>query len=347
MHNRGRSFSIPRVEDHSEGSIPVPRSTAVRTVLGHRSVAGMSTLVAGEGGLDRPITHPRIQKSGLVLVGHTRGIVSTRFQILGETELSYLQSLDEETLRERVDGLFDLDLSCVVVTRGMEPMPAIVDAARRTDTPLVTTSKRSSRTINAIHHALDELLAPEVTMHGVLVDIYGVGVLLVGPSGIGKSECALFLVERGHRLVADDQVILTLLPSNLVHGQAAPLLRHHMEVRGIGILNIRDLFGATAVREGCPVDLLVELCPWRQDESYERLGLDDQAEEILGVPVPKLRIPVTPGRDMGVILEVAARNQLLKKTGHNAAREFARNLAGSLGLSGEPGKDGSEPDPSE
>lgn len=320
------------MDSTSEASIPVPRSAAVREMLDQPALARIATLRTGEAGLDRQITHPRIQKSGLVLVGHTRGIVPTRVQILGETEVSYLDTLDPATRRARVEGLFALGLSCVVVTRGVEPYPELLEASQRTETPLLVTSKRSSRTITAIHKTLDQLLAPEITLHGVLVDIHGVGVLLIGPSGIGKSECALFLVERGHRLVADDQVVLTLLPTDVVSGHAAPLLRHHMEVRGIGILNIRDLFGATAVREHCPVDLVVELCPWRQDEGYERLGLDDQAEELLGISIPKLRIPVTPGRDMGVILEVAARNELLKQSGHHAARDFARNLADRLGL---------------
>lgn len=316
----------------SEQSIPVPRTVTVGQLLEQEDLRAILELRAGEAGLDRVLTHPRIQKSGLLLVGHTRGVVPTRVQILGETEITYLESLDAATRKERIGGLYALRLSCVVVTRGVEPLPELVDGARRTGTPLVVATRRSSRAINAIHAALDRLLAPTVTLHGVLVDIHGVGVLLFGPSGIGKSECALFLVERGHRLVADDQVVLTLMPGNRVVGRPAPLLRHHMEVRGIGILNIRDLFGATAVREECEVDLAVELCPWRQDETYERLGIDEQTHDLLGVSVPKLRLPITPGRDMGVLLEVAARNQLLKQTGHHPARRFAESLAKTLGL---------------
>ncbi len=320
------------VDRTSEQSIPVPRTVTVAQLLEQQDLAAITEVRAGRAGLDRAVTHPRIQKSGLVLVGHVRGIVPTRVQILGETEMTFLETLDEATRKERIEGLFELRLSCLILTRGVEPPADMVRAAERTETPLVVASKRSSRTINAVHQVLDRLLAPAVTVHGVLVDIHGVGMLLFGPSGIGKSECALFLVERGHRLVADDQVILTLLPSNRISGRPAPLLRHHMEVRGIGILNIRDLFGATAVREEHVVDLAVELCPWRQDETYERLGIDDETHDILGVAVPKLRIPVTPGRDMGVILEVAARNQLLKQSGHHPAQKFAQNLARTLGL---------------
>ena len=321
-----------RLDRTSEKSIPVPKNLPVRELLAADEVREVLQVQAGAEGLDRLLTHPRIQKNGLVLAGHMRGIVATRVQILGETEVSYLQALDERTADERVGCLFDLDLSCMVVTRDIELPPVLARHAVRTSTPLLSSTKRSSTTISAIHRALDRLLAPSVTLHGVLVEIHGVGVLLFGPSGIGKSECALFLVERGHRLVADDQVILSLGGDNRVSGRPAPLLRHHMEVRGIGILNIRELFGATAVRDSAVVDLAVELCPWRQDETYERLGIDEQTHELLGVPVPKLRIPVTPGRDMGVILEVAARNQLLKQSGHHPAKQFARALGRQLGL---------------
>jgi len=316
----------------SEVALPAPREVEVRRLLSHADLDGLLALRAGEKGLERPITHPRVQKSGLVLVGHVRGIVPTRLQIFGETEMSYLESLDPETRAQRVRGLFALGLSCVVVTRGVEPFPEMLEEAALSDTPLVVASHRSSRTINAVHAVLDRLLAPSIALHGVLVDIHGVGVLLLGPSGIGKSECALFLVERGHRLVADDQVVVSLLPSGRILGQSPDLLRYHLEVRGIGILNIREIFGATAVREDAVVDLVVELCPWRQDEDYDRLGLDDPVHDILGSQLPMLRIPVTPGRDMGVILEVAARNQLLKQSGIHPARRFATTLAARLGL---------------
>lgn len=316
----------------SENSIPVPRSIEVRDLIEHPEVAPMVELIAGERELDRAITHPRIQKSGLVLVGHTRGIVPTRVQILGETEMTFLEAMDPATRRERMNGLFALRLSLVIVTRGVEPPVELVEAARETHTPLVIARHRSSHTINVLHSVLDRLLAPEDTLHGVLVEVHGIGTLLLGPSGIGKSECALFLVQRGHRLVADDRVTLTLLPNQQVVGRPAPLLRHHLEVRGIGILNIRDLFGATVVRDSSPVDLVIELVPWEDDRDYERLGLDDMVYDFLGVQLPMLRIPVRPGRDMAVIIEVAARNQLLKRAGHHAARKFARNLAEALGL---------------
>ncbi len=305
----------------------------MRALLTHEGLSKILTLVAGEEGLERLIDHPRIQKSGLVLAGHTHGIVSSRVQILGETEISFLESLAPELRRERARGLFALNLSCVVVTRGVDALPELYEAAKESGTPLLSSNPRSSATIGAIHAALDRLLAPREQRHGVMEEIHGIGTLLFGPSGIGKSECALFLVERGHRLVADDQVCLTRLPNNQVKAAPAPLLKHHLEIRGLGILNIRDLFGATAVWDEAVVDLVAELCPWREDEQYERLGLDDPRETILGVEIPRLRIPVRPGRDMAVILEVAARNQLMKAAGHHAARDFARRLSQKLGVS--------------
>jgi HPr kinase/phosphorylase len=316
----------------SETSIPIPRTVTVRQVLDHPDVARIVQLQAGAESLDRAVTHPRIQKSGLVLVGHTRGIVPTRIQILGETEVSFLEAMDSPTRRARLEVLFALPLSLVVVTRGITLPSELLDAARRTGTPLVVAEHRSSHTINILHGVLDGLLAPEDTVHGVLVEVHGIGTLLLGPSGIGKSECALFLVQRGHRLIADDRVTLTLMPDQQVLGQPAPLLRHHLEVRGIGILNIRELFGATAVRDDAVIEMVIELVPWDDDQDYERLGLDDMTFDVLGTALPMLRIPIRPGRDMAVILEVAARNQLLKKAGHHAARKFAKNLADAMGL---------------
>jgi HPr kinase/phosphorylase len=189
---------------------------------------------------------------------------------------------------------------------------------------------RSSVTITALHALLDDRLAPRVRLHGVLADVFGVGLMLVGPSGIGKSECALDLIMRGHRLVADDVVECDYRPPNMVFGQAAELLRYHLEVRGLGILNVKDLFGVTAIRERKRIDVVVKLSEWAREVEYDRMGLDDRHHTILGVNIPELVIPVRPGRDMASILEVAARNELLKNAGHHAAREFFNHLEASL-----------------
>jgi HPr kinase/phosphorylase len=308
----------------------VKHGITVARLLAEPRLEHILQLVAGEDGLERTIDHPRVQKPGLALTGHTHGVVPTRVQILGETEITYLESFDRAEQAERLEGLFSLGLSLVVVTRGVEPPEALLEAARRSSTPVVVAEPRSSRTIQSMHLALDGMLAPSVSRHGVLMDVHGIGILLLGPSGIGKSECALFLVERGHRFVADDQVILSLLPSEQILGRAPAPLRNHLEVRGIGIINVRDLFGANAVRSEKIVQLVVELCPWDDAEVYDRLGVDDSTVEVLGVELPSLRIPVRPGRNMAVILEVAARNHILKATGHHGAKKFIDSLMGDV-----------------
>lgn len=287
-------------------------------------------LVAGAVSLERLITHPRIQKSGLVLVGHHHGVEKTRIQVFGETELSFLESLEPELRTMRCKELFELQLSLVIVTCDADPPRELVDEARRTDTPLVVSRLRSSKTILLVHHVLDELLAPTTERHGVLIEVHGVGMLIAGPSGIGKSECALSLLDRGHRFVADDRVVLARTPWNGIVGSSPPKLRHHLEVRGVGILNVRDLFGTTSVRNQKRLDLIVELVPWNDDTVVDRLGVDDETEDVLGAEIPRLRVPVQPGRNMAVILEVAARNQLIKATGRHPAREFLARLADGL-----------------
>ncbi len=319
-------------ERASEGGLDPVRGPVVpiREVLAHPELQKRLTLRAGASGLGRVITHPRVQKSGLVLVGHSQGVVPSRIQVLGETEISYLESLPPDERSVRVEFLLSLQFSLLVVTRGVDPLPELIEGAERTGTPLAVSDVRSSTTINGLHAVLDRMLAPRADLHGVLVEVHGIGTLLRGPSGIGKSECALFLVERGHRLVADDIVKLTCLPNGEIMGEAAPLLRHHLEIRGLGILNIRDHFGATAVCDEARLDLIVELSPWRENAEYDRLGVDDETIELLGQSIRRLRIPVHPGRDMGVILETAARNHLLRREGVNGAARFTEQLERAL-----------------
>lgn len=312
--------------DESEKPLPrIPTRELLDEALGI-----VLRLAAGEHGLDRSIAHPRIQKSGLCLAGHFHGLEPTRIQILGETEISYLETLEPSARIRSIEGFFSLGLSCVIVTRGIEPMPELVQVAERTDTPLFVSEVRSSQTIAALHALLDDKLAPRTSLHGVLVDVFGVGLLIMGPSSIGKSECALELVMRGHRLVADDVVECDFRPPRTVFGQAADLLRHHIEVRGLGVLNIKDLFGVTSVRERKRIDVVVKLVEWQPDTEYDRMGIDDRFHEILGVPIRELVVPVRPGRNMGSILEIAARNHLLREAGHHAARDFFGRIEGEL-----------------
>jgi len=243
----------------SDAPSTAPQHISVRELLEDTALGLKVRLVAGGAGLDRKVQHVRIQKSGLALVGHLHGVVPTRVQILGGTELSYLEGLRPAEQASAVAALLSLELSCVLITRGVEPPPALIAAAQRTDTPLLVCTERSSVAIGRLHALLDERLAPRTRIHGVLVDVFEVGVLLLGKSGIGKSECALDLVMRGHRLVADDAIECDYRPPGMVFGQPAALLRYHIEVRGLGILNIKDLFGVTAIRERKRLDLVVEL----------------------------------------------------------------------------------------
>jgi HPr kinase/phosphorylase len=303
---------------------------SVRQLLADSQLAITLRRVAGEEGLDRPLRHPRVQKNGLALAGHFEGVVPTRVQVLGETELSYLDSLSNEARSVSARGFFSLGLSCVVITGAKEPPRAFVSAAEATSTPLFVSDARSSRTINALHAVLDDRLAPQDRLHGVLVDVFGVGILLLGQSGIGKSECALELVRRGHGLVADDVVRCDWRPPGEVFGQPAELLRHHVEVRGLGVLNLRELFGVTAVRERKRIDLVVHLSEWNEQEEFDRLGVDERYHAILGTPIRELRVPVRPGRDMGSIIEMAARNELLRRDGRHTGHEFLERIEAHL-----------------
>lgn len=286
--------------------------------------------IAGEAGLERPLRHPRVQKNGLALVGHYQGVVPTRVQVVGETELSYLDALSNEARSVAARGYFALGLSCVVITGRPDAPRAFVTAAEATSTPLFVSSARSSRTINAVHAVLDDRLAPQTQLHGVLVDVYGVGILLLGKSGVGKSECALELVRRGHCLVADDVVVCDWRPPGHVFGQPAELLRHHIEIRGLGVLDIRALFGITAIRDRKRLDLVVQLCEWNEHDEFDRLGIEERHHTILGTALREHRVPVRPGRDMSSIIEMAARNELLRRDGQHTAREFLQKLEGHL-----------------
>jgi HPr kinase/phosphorylase len=286
--------------------------------------------IAGEAGLGRPIRHPRVQKSGLALAGHFYGVVPARVQVLGETELSYLDSLSAEGRSLAARGFFSLGLSCVVVTSNRDPPRALQQAAEATTTPLFVSDGRSSRTINALHAVLDDRLAPQTQLHGVLVDVFGVGLLLLGKSGIGKSECALELVLAGHRLVADDIVHCDWRPPGMVFGAANSLLKHHIEIRGLGVLDIKALFGVTSVCDRKRIDLVVHLQEWDEKAEYDRLGVEDKYHVILGTSIRELTVPVRPGRSMGTILEIAARNELLRRAGGHAAREFLGRLEQQL-----------------
>ncbi len=311
---------------------------SVRALAEDPSLSITLEVVGGATGMDRIVRAPRIQKSGLALAGHDYGIEPTRVQILGMTEMTYLRSLSKPKCQASVQRFFDRDLCCVVVTNSALAMPsphddvsaAVIAAANEVETPLLTATQKSSHTILALHALLDERLAPRARVHGVLVDVFEVGLLMLGASGVGKSEVALELIMRGHRLVADDVVECHFRAPGMVFGSPADLLRHHLEVRGLGILNIKDLFGVTAVRGRKRVDVIVVLVEREVEHPPDRLGLEERYHKILGVEIQELLIQVRPGRDIASILEIAARNELLKQAGLHPAREFFGRLEGAL-----------------
>lgn len=289
-------------------------------------------LLTGDEGLDRRISVPRIQKPGLALAGYVLQVHPERVQILGATEISYLGSLSPSEALHGVETFMALEPACVVVTKGLDIPPDLLDAAARRGISLLRTSLASSVTIEAIQEFIAQRLAPSVSLHGVLLDVLGVGILLMGKSGIGKSEAALELIMRGHRLVADDLVEVRRTVGEVLLGTASELIKHHMEVRGLGIINIKDMFGVAAVRDEKKVELVIELYRWDEHGDHDRLGLDELRFNILDLPVSLLRLPVSPGRNVSSLIEVAARNRLLQARGHHSAREFQERLDQALAM---------------
>jgi HPr kinase/phosphorylase len=288
------------------------------------------TLVAGSRGLANRLTSPRIQKPGLALTGYTTHLHPGRLQVLGNTEISFLRQIPAEQAREYIRKLCSFPIIGFTVTKGLEPPEDLVDAAEQAGIPLMVSPHQSSTFISLITKFLEESLLPTTHLHGVLVDVLGVGVLLLGKSGIGKSECALDLILRGNRLVADDIVFIKKkMPASLV-GMAGESLQYHMEIRGLGIINIKNLFGVSSIREKKIIDLVIELMEWDATQEYDRLGIDEAVYTILDVDLPHLKIPVRPGRNLTSIIEVAARNYLLKGMGYHSAREFHEQLMNRL-----------------
>lgn len=284
------------------------------------------TLLAGGKGLGNSVFSSRIQKPGLALAGYTEHLHPDRIQVLGNTEISYLNQIDDRLALESIRTLCTFPISCFIITKQLVPPQFFLDTVERAGIPVLGTHHQSSTFISLITKFLEERLLPTTHMHGVLVDVLGVGILLTGKSGIGKSECALDLVIRGHRLVADDMVFIKKkMPAALV-GQSEEAIQHLMEIRGLGIINIKDLYGVSSIREKKIIDLMLELVDWDPDHEYDRLGVDDQRTTILGVELPHLTIPVRPGRNLGSIIEVAARNFLLKGMGYHSARDFQERL---------------------
>jgi HPr kinase/phosphorylase len=283
-------------------------------------------LVTGGDGLDRVILRPRVQKPGLAFAGYYEYIKPGRVQIIGESETKYLQSLPARLREKRVRDVAAQEVSCFVVTKGIPPLAELKVECEHRSVPLFSTTHLSSETINRITYYLEETMAPSVTLHSGLLDIYGIGVLLIGESGIGKSECALDLIYRGHRLIADDTVLIKRHPNEILIGYTSDVLKHHMEVRGIGIMNVKDLFGVASTRDVKPIDIVVKLEKWVEGAEYDRLGLGGEYYECLGVKKPLVRLPVASGRNLALLIEIASRNHLLKLQGYHSAEEFVKTI---------------------
>ncbi len=302
------------------------QSVDVATLLRDSKRAGLClTELSDWGGLERVISRPRIQKPGLSLSGFVKHVYADRLQVLGLTEIDYLLSTPPEQAGVGLEAFAAKGVCAMAITRGLEPPDLLVDAARRHGIPLLGTTLLSSTFISRVTRHLEDLLSPTANIHGVLVDVLGVGLLLIGRSGVGKSEAALDLVLKGHRLVADDVVEVTVRPPDTVWGAATQLHQHHMEIRGMGILNITHLFGVAAVRDNKKIEVVVELSDAAEGD-YDRLGTEAQVWPVLSVDIPLVRIPLRPGRNIASLIEVVARNQLLKFRGHDSAREFQEKV---------------------
>ncbi len=302
------------------------RQITIRQLLEEQSEAMKMRLLAGEAGLDRYIDHPRMQKPSLAFAGFIEHLSDYRLQVIGQTELGYLATRSPAEQKQAVDAVFDLRLAGVVITRNQDVPDIIMQAARRTDTPLIVSEFPSSTFMTHMLLFLSRWLAPVAYQHGVYMDIYGLGVLITGASGIGKSEIGLELISRGHRLIADDMVEFSRPGPEVLVGQSPDTLRYHMEIRGLGILNIRDLYGAAAITDTKRLRLIVELVPWDHIAAEDRVLGDEGEMEIHGVNIPRVPVPIRSGRSLAVLVEVATRNQLLKQRGIDSGHDFVQAL---------------------
>ncbi|MBD3372292.1 MAG: HPr(Ser) kinase/phosphatase [Candidatus Coatesbacteria bacterium] len=284
-------------------------------------------LVGDAVGLEREITRPDLERPGLVLAGHFQYQLEERVHILGKSETDFLANLDSAE-RRRILGYLarECRTPCFFISRGLEPPRELSEICREQRVPILLTPKPTPEVISAVSFYLQDVLAQSVEMHGVLLDIKGVGLLILGKAGIGKSECALELVSRGHRLVADDVVRIKCKFNSVLVGNAPERIREYMEIRGIGIINVRHLFGVNAVRDQKRVELVVQIREWRGRDNYERVGLETQYKDILGIKIPQVVIPASPGKNIASIVELAAMNYLVRRRGFNPARELNRSL---------------------
>ncbi len=282
--------------------------------------------LTGEVGLDRPVPDPEVASPGLALAGYTSRFMPRRLHVLGETEITYLASLPATERRQSLDGFFAFDLPAVFVTKGQEVPPELLELARAKGVPVLRTKLKTAEFYKRIKPVMEAAFAPRTTLHGSLADVYGVGLLFIGRSGIGKSECVLDLVERGHRLVADDVVQVTRRGHDVLIGQGHELAGHHMEIRGVGLIDIPALFGIRAVRQQKRIEVVVQLDDWENTHDVDRTGLAQNETTILDVTIPRMVVPLNPGKNITVISEVVAMMHLLRYSGVDVAAAFNERL---------------------
>lgn len=273
------------------------------------------------------IHSPDVNRPGLQLAGFFDFFDKDRIQIIGKSEYAFLETLlDDGSINERIEAFFEQKPPAVIVTRSLEIFPYMIECARKYEVPLLTTPEPTSSFMSSLIAMLNVELAPRITRHGVLVEVYGEGILLLGDSGVGKSETAIELVKRGHRLIADDAVEIRRVSNKTLVGSSPENIRHFLELRGVGIINARRIFGMGAIKVTEKIDMAIEMEPWDQNKQYDRMGMENEYTDILGIKVPSLTIPVKPGRNLAIIIEVAAMNNRQKKMGYNAAQELLQNL---------------------
>lgn len=287
---------------------------------------GLEVLCGNEGYGDTPIVTEDVNRPGLQLTGFFDHFDPERIELLGLVEHTYLAGVSPETRREVFDSLFSYPIPALIITRSLEPYPECIETAQKHGRTILRTADATSAFMSTLISYLKSSLSPRITRHGVLLEIYGEGVLLLGESGVGKSETAIELVKRGHRLIADDAVEIKRTGTESLVGTAPALIRHYIELRGIGVVDVSQLFGMGAVKEEQAIDLIINLEQWRNDKIYDRLGVDSLFTSVLDVQVPTLTVPVQPGRNLAVIIEVAAMNNRHKKMGYNAALEFTHQI---------------------
>jgi HPr kinase/phosphorylase len=306
--------------------LTTPKSISVQEIVEAKRDTLALVLLNESVGLGRQAADPDVTSPGLALVGFTARVPEGRMWVFGETEITYLETLAHSEAKDRLSTMFSFQVPAVFVSKGQEVPEYFLEAATENGVPVLRSERSTKDVYQLLKPFLELSLAPSTTLHGSLASVYGVGLLFMGESGVGKSECVLDLVERGHRLVADDVVVVRKQGNDVLMGRGHELQGHHMEIRGIGIIDISALFGVRAIRHQKRVEVIVKLEMWRRDREYSRTGLEEDFQDVLGIQVPRVTVPLNPGKNITVISEVVAMNHLLKFSGVNSAVAFDQRL---------------------